>query len=105
MELFSSGSVIWIGNAKLCPGSIAHRYGGREGAAASFYTSKHNECADRVVQCIKLRLSWSDLDLMRAIIFVLSTHGWEKALEEENDMQAVDHLVQRFATPLERSGV
>ena len=74
-------------------------------AAASFYTSKHKEYADRIVQCIKSRLSWSDLDLMRAIIFVLSTHGWEKALEEENDMQAVDHLVQRFATPLERAGV
>ena len=74
-------------------------------AAASFYTSKHKEYADGVVQCIKSRLSWSDLDLMRAIIFVLSTHGWEKALEEENDMQAVDHLVQRFATPLERAGV
>ena len=42
---------------------------------------------------------------MRAIIFVLSTHGWEKALEEENDMQAVNHLVQRFATSLEHAGV
>ena len=28
---------------------------------------------------------------------MLSTHGWEKALEEDNDMVAIDHLVERFA--------
>ena len=74
-------------------------------ATVSFYTSNHKEYAHAVVGCIKSRLSWSDLDLMRAIIFVLSTRGWEKAQEEENDMQAVDQLVQRFAIPLERAGV
>ena len=32
---------------------------------------------------------------------MLSTHGWEKALEEENDMAAIEQLVARFAVPLQ----
>ena len=51
-------------------------------------------------QCIKSRLSWSDLKLMRDIIFLLSTHGWEKLVEDESDMTAIDRLAERFATPL-----
>ena len=31
----------------------------------------------------------------------MSTHGWEKALEEDNDMAAIDRLVERFAVPLQ----
>ena len=38
---------------------------------------------------------------MRDIIFMLSSHGWEKLIEEENDMSAIDRLVKRFAAPLE----
>lgn len=43
--------------------------------------------------------------LMRDIIFILSIHGWEKALEEDNDMAAIDCLVQRFTIPLQGAGV
>ena len=32
---------------------------------------------------------------------MLSTHGWEKALEEDNDMAAIERLVERFAIPLQ----
>ena len=53
---------------------------------------------------MKSRLSWSDLEMMRDIIFTLSTTGWEKAIEEENDLQAVDHLVEKFSIPLEEAG-
>ena len=52
-------------------------------------------------QCIKSRLSWSDLQLMRDIIFVFALHGWEKLIEDNNDMAAIDRLVERFASPLE----
>ena len=44
------------------------------------------------------------MELMQDIIFMLSTHGWEKALED-NDMSAVDRLVQRFTIPLQGAGV
>ena len=53
--------------------------------------------------CIKSRLSWSDLQLMRDI-FLLNSEGWEKLVEEENDMAAIDRSVERFATSLEASG-
>ena len=76
-------------------------------AAVSFFSSKYEGFASAVAECIKSRLSWSDMDLMANIIFMLSTHGWEKALEEENYMAAIDCLVQRFtmAIPLQSAGV
>ena len=72
----------------------------------SFFSSKYEGYASAVAECIKSRLSWSDMDLM-ADIFMLSTHGWEKALEDENDMAAIDCLVQRFTMgiPLQSAGV
>ena len=69
--------------------------------AETLYTSKFEDYCTRVSQCIKSRLSWSDLELLRDIIFMLNTNGWEKALEEENDMAAIERLVARFAVPLQ----
>ena len=74
-------------------------------AAVSLYSAKYGDYASRVTRCIKSRLSWSDMELMRDIIFMLSTHGWEKALEEDNDMAAIDRLVQRFTIPLQGAAV
>ena len=37
------------------------------------------------------------MQLMRDIILVLSSHGWEKLLEEENDLAAIDRLVEGFS--------
>ena len=34
----------------------------------------------------------------------MTTQGWEKAIEEENDLQAVDRLVERFSVPLGSAG-
>jgi len=71
--------------------------------AQSYYSSKYEEYCHSVSHCIKSRLSWSDLQLMRDIIFMLSSHGWEKLIEEGNDidMSAIDRLVNRFTAPLE----
>ena len=69
--------------------------------ALSYYSSKYEEYCSSVSQCIKSRLSWSDLQLMRDIIVVLSSHGWEKLIDEHSDMAAIDRLVERFAYPLE----
>ena len=63
--------------------------------------SKYEEYCSSVSQCIKSRLSCSDLQLMRDIIVILSSHGWEKLIDEHNDMAAIDRLVERFASPLE----
>ena len=69
--------------------------------AQSYYSSKYEEYCQSVSHCIKSRLSWSDLQVMRDIIFLFSSHGWEKLVERESDMAAVDRLVERFAAPLE----
>ena len=69
--------------------------------AVSFYSSHYKDYCSRVSHCIKSRLSWSDLDFVRDVIFMLSTHGWEKALEEESDMAAIQRLVDRFEIPLQ----
>ena len=46
--------------------------------AVQLYTTHHKNICSQVVHCIEYRLSWSDLDLIHGIIFMLSTHGWEK---------------------------
>ena len=74
-------------------------------AAVGLYSAKYGDYTSRVTRCIKSRLSWSDMELMRDIIFMLSTQGWEKALEEDNDMAAIDRLIQRFAIPLQGAAV
>ena len=35
---------------------------------------------------------------------MLSSHGWEKAVEEEDNLAAIDRFVERFATPLLGAG-
>ena len=32
---------------------------------------------------------------------MLASHGWEKLIEDDNDMAAIDRLVEIFASPLE----
>ena len=65
-----------------------------------------------MTSCIRARLAWSDLDLIRDIIFMLATQGWQKVLDEEtpldsreesseNPMNAIDRLVEHFKVPLE----
>ena len=70
--------------------------------AKSYYLSNYKQYCSSVSQCIKSRLSWSDLQLMRDIIFMLSSHGWEKVIEEESEaeLEAIDRLVERFDVPL-----
>ena len=55
--------------------------------------------------CIKFRLSCSDLQLIRDIIFRRGSHGWEKFVEEGSDIATIDRLVERVAAPLEDAQV
>ena len=72
--------------------------------AETFYKAHYTDYCSKITRCIKSRLAWSDLQQMRDIIFVLSTNGWEKALEEEDRLEAVDRLVEKFTLPLEGAG-
>ena len=70
----------------------------------SFYTSHYKEYCSKVLDCIKSRLSWSDAQQLRDIIFVLASQGWQKAVEEEDSLEAIDRLVEQFSIPLESAG-
>lgn len=46
-------------------------------------------------------MAWSDTDVMRDIIFVLGSQGWEKTIEEKASMDPISRLVTRFEIPLQ----
>ena len=54
-----------------------------------------------VIECVRSRMSWSDTQLIRDILFMLASQGWEKAIEENDTMEAIHRLVERFSIPLE----
>ena len=84
--------------------------------ARSFYESKHEEFCTAVTACMKGRLAWSDLRVIRDVISVLATHGWQRSLDEEDGesdentermdpLAPIERLGQRFKVPLESAGV
>ena len=73
----------------------------RYSQALSYYSSKYEGYCSRVSDQFKSRLSCFDLQLMRDIIYMLSLYGWEKVLEEDKVLAAIDKLVERFGTPLQ----
>ncbi len=50
-------------------------------------------------------LSWSDTQLLRDIIFVLATQGWQKVVDELNDLKSIDGLVDKCISPLNGAGM
>ena len=83
--------------------------------AKTYYETNSSEYCLKVT-CIKSRLAWSNMDLIRDITFMLGTQGWQKLLDDEhvtepppddlgdsqeNPMDAIDRLVEYFKTPLE----
>ena len=46
-------------------------------------------------------MEWSDQQLMRDIICVLATQGWEKIVEENLPLESVERLVAKFTIPLQ----
>ena len=73
-------------------------------ATKAYYTSHCAEFCSKVTECIKARLSWSNLQQLRDIIFVLATQGWQKAVDENDSLESIDRLVQQFSIPLESAG-
>lgn len=74
-------------------------------AAKALYASKYKDYCSTVSECIKSRLAWSDLQLLRDIIFVLATQGWQKLLDESDPLEAIDRLVEHFSIPLQKANV
>ena len=84
--------------------------------AKRLYQSHHQEYCSSVTGCLKSRLAWSDLQVVRDIIFLLATQGWQKVVDEEEEsepehdndkpdpMEAIVRLGERFKHPLEAAG-
>ena len=66
----------------------------------TYYENHYTEYCDKITLCTRERLSWSDVQVLRDIIFVLATQGWQKAVDEMDDLKAIDRLVDRFSIPL-----
>ena len=69
--------------------------------ADQYFVGHYKDYCKGVSQCIKSCLEWFHLELMRDIIVVLNTLGWEKLLEENNPVDEILRLVTRFKVPLE----
>ena len=48
-------------------------------------------------------MEWTDFELMRDVIVVLNTLGWEKLLENNNPLDEILRLVTRFKVSLEEA--
>ena len=73
--------------------------------AQTLYSSKYQEYCSTVSDHIVSRLSWSDMQLMRDIIIMLSSHGWEKLVLEDDDLSVIERLTERFLIPLQSANV
>ena len=70
--------------------------------AIEHYSSNSSQYCSSVTDCLKFRL-------VRGVILVLETQGWQKIVDEEtipgSSSQAVEQLGERFKIPLENIGV
>ena len=73
--------------------------------AKRYFESMYKAYCAKVSDCLKSRLSWSDLEMLRDIILVLATQGWQKLLDEDDRLDSVDRLVEHFSYPLTRAGI
>ena len=81
--------------------------------AKDHFTANFNEFCASVTTCFRTRLAWSDLQLIRDIIFVMETQGWQKILDDESEVGIgsedislpVTRLAEIFRVPLEAAGV
>ena len=77
----------------------------------AYYCANAEEYCSSVTSYLKSRLAWSDLLLIRDVIFYLETQGWQKLADEEfspdntTPMEPIVRLGKRFQIPLEGEGV
>ncbi|KAL5487067.1 hypothetical protein EMCRGX_G019626 [Ephydatia muelleri] len=77
--------------------------------AKEHFTANFNEFCASVTTCFRTRLAWSDLQLIRDIIFVMETQGWQKILDDKSEVGIgsedislpVTRLAEIFRVPLE----
>ena len=55
--------------------------------AKTFFENHYRKFCESVVETLRTRLQWSDMQLFRDVIFVLATQGWEKIAVEDNQKE------------------
>jgi len=73
--------------------------------AKAYFSNHYREYCSKVNGCLKSRLAWSDLQLLRDTILVLATQGWQKLFDEKDNLEAIDQLAQHFCFSLTKAGV
>ena len=68
--------------------------------AKTYFSRNYKEYCSKVSDCLKSRLAWSDLQMLRDVILVLATQGWQKLRDENDSLEAIDRLVEHFSFPL-----
>ena len=68
--------------------------------AEAFYMNHYEEYCKNLTECLRSRMAWSDTELIRDIIHVLATQGWEKMVREKTPLDSVDRLGESFAVAL-----
>ena len=74
--------------------------------AEQHFSSHCEQYCTSVTSCLKNRLEWTDVEFVRDVIFFLTTQGWEKlADDEDQSAEAISCLPLKFMVPLEAPGV
>ena len=70
-----------------------------------YFENHAHEYSLNLKQCLISRLSLSDQQLVRDIITVLATQGWEKLVRECTQLDGLQRLVSHFTVPLEGASI
>ena len=62
---------------------------------------KPTSYCSKVTSCIKSRLEWSEMGLIRDITFMLRTQGWQKVLDDEQAIELPVDVEVPLENPLD----
>jgi hypothetical protein len=70
-----------------------------------YFENHAHEYSFNLKQCLISRLAWSDQQLVRDIITVLATQGWEKLVRECTQLDGLQRIITHFTIPLEGASI
>ena len=77
--------------------------------AEQYFTANSKEYCTSVIDCLRSRLRWTDMEFVRDVILFLTTKGWQKLEEQSGSSGGYDEAILRlgtkFTNPLEAAGV
>ena len=73
-------------------------------SATQYFENNGATYCRNVSDCVKSRLKWSDVDMMRSMIAVLNPQGWEKLMNDDDSLDEINIIIQKFEIPLKGAG-